>query len=126
MIPGWQMEGYHRLRTAVVKDAVNDYHKALKKSDRIGEVCREQTALEHWFLSPWGQILSGDNGELIIEKCRENYKNIPNSKARDFIPQDVQLQIYADYKSGIGYKPILQKYKIASKTLYGIVRRWEK
>lgn len=120
------MEGYQRLRTEIVKDAVNDYHKALKKSDRIGEICREQTALENWFLSPWGQILSGDNGELIIEKCRANYKNIPNSKAREFIPQEVQIQIYEDYKRGVGYKELLERYKIASRTLYAIVRRWEK
>lgn len=125
MIPEWQMEGYQRLRTEIVKDAVNDYHKALKKSDRIGEICREQTALEHWFLSPWGQILSGDNGELIIEKCRANYKTIPNSKAREFIPQDIQMQIYEDYKE-IGYKAVLKRYKISQKSLYAIVRRWQK
>ena len=125
MIPEWQMEGYQRLRTEIVKDAVNDYHKALKKSDRIGEICREQTALEHWFLSPWGQILSGDNGELIIEKCRANYKNISNSKAREFIPQDIQMQIYEDYKE-LGYKAVLKRYKISQKSLYAIVRRWQK
>ena len=120
------MEGYQRLRTAIVKDAVNDYHKALRKTDRIGDVCREQIALENWFLSPWGQLLSGDNGELIIEKCRANYKSIPNNKAHEYIKKDVQLQIYAEYKDGISYKAICKKYKIPSSTLYKIVKRWEK
>ena len=120
------MEGYQRLRTQIVKSAVDDYNKALKKTDRIGEVCTEQINLEKWFLSPWGQLLSGDNGELIIEKCRANYKKIPNNKAHEYITKDVQLQIFAEYKSGVSYKAICKKYKIPSRTLYSIVRRWEK
>ena len=71
MMPGWQIEAYERLRTEIVRSAADDYKKALKKSDWLGEVCEEQEKLERWFLSPWGQALSGDNGEYIIEKCRK-------------------------------------------------------
>lgn len=126
MIPGWQMEGYHKLRTAVVQLAVDDYRKALKKSQKIGEVCAEQTKLEKWFLSQWGQLLSGDNGELIIEKCRASCKSIPNTKSRQLLADDIQQKIYQEYRDGVRYNAILQKYKIKPSTLYNIVRRWEK
>lgn len=125
MIPAWQMEAYERLRTEIVKSAVHDYQKALKKTDRIGEVCREQLSLEDWFLSPWGQLLSGDNGELIIEKCRGGYKKTPNRK-NQFLDDETQQRIYREYRDGVGYKAILQRYKLSSNTLYKIVKRWEK
>ena len=80
MIPGWQMEAYERLRTEVVRSAVKDLEKAIKKSKRQGSICNEQIALERWFLSKWGQLLSGDNGEYIIERCR-NYP-VPDRKRR--------------------------------------------
>ena len=121
------MEGVERLRIEIVKSAVDDYRKALKKSDRIGEVCKEQLSLENWFLSPWGQQLSGDNGELIIEKCRSNYKNVHNNKARQqLLKKDTQRKIYEEYINGVKYKAILERYKISSTMLYNIVKRWEK
>ena len=120
------MEAYERLRTEIVKSAVSDYRKALKKTDRIGAVCREQRALERWFLSPWGQMLSGDNGELIIEKCRGSYKGKPKTRHPRHLDEETQKKLYHDYVSGVRYKDLMQKYKIASKTLYSIVKRWEK
>ena len=65
-----EIEGYERLRTVVVRQVVGEYRGALKKSARKGETCQEQGSLEKWFLSPWGQTLSGDNGKLIIELCK--------------------------------------------------------
>lgn len=126
MIPGWQIEAYERLRTQIVRSAVNDYKKALRKSHRIGAVCNEQRELERWFLSRWGQLLSCGNGEYIIERCCKTYKPSSEKKGNQKIKEDVQRRIYEDYKNGVRYKAILQRYKISSATLYGIVRRWEK
>lgn len=126
MIPGWQMEGYERLRTEVVKSAVKDYQNALRKSNRLGAVCAEQRKLEKWFLSKWGQLLSGDNGEYIIEKCQETYKTSASKKGKKNITDDVQKRIYEEYKNGARYKSIIQRYGITHQTLYNIVRRWEK
>lgn len=131
MIPGWQMEAYEKLRTKIVRSAVFDYKKALKKSDRLGVVCDEQRKLESWFLSRWGQMLTGDNGEYIMAKCQETYKyKTPYAKAHGEKKigrtEEEQKRIYEDWKNGVRYKAILQKYKIGATTLYNIVRRWEK
>ena len=71
MLPGWQIEAYNRLRAEIVRSAVKDLEKAVKKSNRQGAICAEQKSMERWFLSKWGQFLSGDNGEYIIERCRK-------------------------------------------------------
>ena len=54
------------LSNAIVIRAAEDYRKALKK--RKKDKARD---LEEWFLSDWGQALSGGNGELIIEKIKK-------------------------------------------------------
>ena len=125
MIPGWQMAAYERIRTEIVKSAVNDYKNALRKSDRLRCVCEAQIALEEWFLSSWGQLLSGDNGEYIIEKCRKTYKTSVSKKGRQKIASDMQKRIYEEYKNGAMRKDIIRKYGISSETLYSIVRRWQ-
>lgn len=134
MIPGWQMEAYEKLRTEIVRSAVFDYKKALKKSDRLGVVCDEQRKLERWFMSKWGQLLTGDNGEYIMTKCQETYKcktpyvkaHGEHAKKRRGMTDEQQKRIYEDFKNGVRYKAILQKYNIGATTLYNIVRRWEK
>ena len=70
-MPAWEIEAYERLRTEIVRSVVKDLEKAVKKSERQGSVCGEQKKLEKWLLSKWGQMLSGDNGEYIIERCRQ-------------------------------------------------------
>ena len=124
MIPGWQMEAYERLRAEIVKSAVNDYLKALRKSDRLGHVCDEQTKLEDWFVSKWGQFLSGDNGEYILERCRNNYKPRVYRNGRKMLPDDVQKKICADYKSGMRLLHISQKYKVSINRIQTALRRW--
>jgi hypothetical protein len=126
MIPTWQMEAYERLRTEVVRSAVKDLEKALRKSYRLGAVCDEQKQLERWFRSKWGQLLSGDNGELIIEMCHKRYKNSASKKGKQHITDDVQKRIYQEFINGVRYKAIIQRYGISPTALYDIVRRWEK
>ena len=124
MIPTWQMEAYETLRTEVVKSAVRDLQKAMRKSDRLGCVCGEQRKLEQWFLSKWGQMLSGDNGKYIIEKCRKTYKSRVFTNGRQQLPDEVQKRICADYESGMGAKDIQSKYGISSDQMHRIIRRW--
>lgn len=129
MMQSWELECYEKLRTEIVKQAVMDLKKALRKSDRIGCVCDEQTRIEAWFLSKWGQMLSGDNGELIIEKCRKTYKKRSGQNGKlQSLPEDVQKQIYTEYMSGVKSGTILgefREYGLTNQQLLIIVRRWE-
>ena len=124
MVPGWQMAAYERLRAEIVKSAVNDYLKALRKSDRLGRVCEEQTKLEDWFVSKWGQFLSGDNGEYILERCQNTYKSRKIKTGKKMLPDDVQKKICADYKSGMRILHISQKYKVSINRIQTALRRW--
>lgn len=126
MIPGWQMEAYERLRTEIVALAVRDYKSALRKTERIGAVCIEQKNLEKWFLSKWGQLLSGDNGEYIIEKCHKNYKPRSCSGRKEQLPEDVQKQIYREWQNRTSFAKIHEKYGVSHKHFYQILRRWDR
>ena len=123
MIPGWQMEAYERLRIEVVRSAVDDLKKALRKSDREGAVCNEQRDMERWFLSKWGQMLCGDNGEYIIERCHETYK-VPYGKLRAApMTLEVEEKAYRAYKAGMSKKKIMQKCNITTYQYLQMLRR---
>lgn len=124
MVPGWQMESYERLRAAIVKQAVDDYIKALRKSDRLCDICEEQTKLEEWFLSKWGQFLSGDNGEYIIEKCNSSYKPRVHRNGVKTFPDDVQKKICADYKNGMRMVELSRKYGCSITRVQTALRKW--
>ena len=122
MIPGWQMEAYERLRTEIVRSAVADYQKALRKSHKDGAVCDEQKKLEKWFLSKWGQLLSGDNGEYIIEKCKQTYNTRTYKNGKRQLPDQTQKKIYDDYKKGMKIGEMRKKYNLSSFKLRMILR----
>ena len=124
MLPEWQIEACERLREAIVRSAVNDYSKALRKSDRLGFVCDEQKKLEAWFVSKWGQFLSGDTGEYILERCRKDYKPRVHRNGHKTLPDDVQKKICADYKSGMRVVHIKKKYKVSDDKIQTALRRW--
>lgn len=125
MVQGCQIDEYEALRTEIVRSAVMDLQRAMRKSDRLGFVCNEQIRLERWFLSKWGQALSGDNGEYIIEMCQKSYRNKPHGNGKKQLPDEIQKKIYADYQSGMRKKEICKKYGITSNQCEHIVRRWE-
>ena len=124
MIPGWQMEAYERLRAEIVRSAVFDYKKALRKSDRIGTICEEQAKLERWFLSQWGQFLSGDNGEYIMEQCRKTYKTREYNNGKTQLPHDFQKKVYEAYLGGTKRIKILKAFGITKNQFRTIVRKW--
>ena len=61
-------EGLTRLRFAILRCAVKDYKRALKRKDpRAGSI-------ERFFKSEWGELLSDNRGAEIIKKCKEQVK----------------------------------------------------
>jgi hypothetical protein len=50
------------LQTAILQQAVTDWKYGGKQT---------KEDLERWFLSDWGQFLSGDKGEFIIENLKK-------------------------------------------------------
>lgn len=71
-------ENYKELANAVVLQAVRDYRAALSK-DNIYRV----RALEKFFRSDWFKVLCELNGEMIIEKIKENME-VGNDKSRTY------------------------------------------
>lgn len=49
------------LRIGIINQAIDDWRRGNKKEKEI---------IEKWLLSEWGQFLSDDMGEIIIEKLR--------------------------------------------------------
>ena len=62
-------EAYESLRLAILRQAATDYSRALRR--RKSADCE---AMVSWFRSDWGQMLSGDQGELIIAECKRRNK----------------------------------------------------
>ena len=60
------MDGYDALKVAIIRRAVSDYNISLRKNDLF-----HQKKLEKFFLSEWGQMLSDNYGEYIIEQCKK-------------------------------------------------------
>ena len=123
MMQPWEVEGYDRLRTEVVRQAALDLLRALKKSDKLGYPCEEQIRLEEWFLSGWGQFLCSDTGSYIIEKCRKTYKRAYKT-GKTQLPDAVQKQICEDCKNGVGRHKIYQKYGVSRYRLKEMRKRW--
>ncbi len=64
------MDGYERIRAAVIRKAMSDYLIALKTKN-----LHAQKSLERFFLSDWGELLSYGHGEYIIEWCKKRIEN---------------------------------------------------
>lgn len=62
-------DGYENVRVVIVKQAVDDYRRALAHNKHY-----EAKALERWFLSEWGEMLCGGNGAYIIDKVKKQVK----------------------------------------------------
>lgn len=123
-IPEWQFECYERLRIAIVSAAVQDYKAAIRKSKKDGRKCEKEVALERFFLSGWGQFLSGDNGQLIIEKCRADRRYVPHPRSHGKMSIEKELGVYEDFKNGMTQKEISKKYGICEATVQRCVKKW--
>ena len=123
MIPEWQMEAYERLRTEIVRSAVVDYKKALRKSDRECATCNKQIAMERWFRSNWGQLFCENRGEYIIDRCRQNYKAAHGKLRAAPMTQETEEKAHRDYKAGMSKKEIKQKHNITEYQYFQMLRR---
>lgn len=120
---GLELDFYMMLRAEVVKAAVDDLKKAMRKSDRLGHVCKEQETLEQWFLTPWGQALTDDNGEQIIARCRKTYKQGVGERPL-LISDDIARKMCADYKGGMSKAEIADKYDTTEHIVASAWRKW--
>ena len=75
-------DGAMRLAGAILSEAVDTYKKLLLSYKLSGDESLKYayTNIERWFLSDWAQILSLDNGELIIEWCQKEVDEEFNRK----------------------------------------------
>lgn len=72
-----RMYDYEHLRAAILRQAVKDYKVALKKRD-LAITAR----LERFFMSEYGQLLSYNHGEYIIDNTKRIIAQQRNIKAR--------------------------------------------
>ncbi len=63
------MKFHDELRIAILKQAVRDYGKALKKRD-----LHDISYFEKWFLGSWCALLSNDKGQQILDECNARYE----------------------------------------------------
>ena len=70
-----QSYNYELIRVAILRQAVSDYKAAVRKLEY-----RQMARLEHFFLSDWGQLLSYDHGEYIIDHCKRIVRMSNESK----------------------------------------------
>jgi hypothetical protein len=67
-------DGFDDLGFAIIRQAVDDYKKAIRTRDYF-----KITSLEKFFLSDWGQTLSDFRGEYIIDQVRKWVKPKPET-----------------------------------------------
>jgi hypothetical protein len=123
-VPEWQYPAYERLRTEIVRAAVEDYKAALRRSKSTGEKCSKEQALEKFFLSAWGQTLTGNNGEYIIELCRKDCRYTKSPMSRQKLSVEKQRELIADYLNGAKGADMAKKYGVSIETVYRCIRRW--
>ena len=118
-----EFDFYMTLRAEVVRLAIEDLKKAMRKSDRLGYVCDAQKNLEKWFLSRWGQALSDDNGERIIAMCQQTYKQGYGGRPL-LISDDIARKMCVDYKGGMSIAKIAEKYGQTEPVVNSALRKW--
>lgn len=71
------MNPYEHLIEAIIVQAVEDYRKALRGKTYEGQSSAEEIVkeCEDFFRSDWYSDLTKVNGEMLIRKLREEYKN---------------------------------------------------
>ena len=65
------------LNRAIITQAANDFRSALKRKKPT-----EIRYFERWFLSDWGQALSGGCGEFIIERIENEVGFVKKNRIR--------------------------------------------
>ena len=69
---------YYSLASAVVEPVINEYKKALKANDTF-----TIKRCERWFMSEWCYLLSGMDGDYIINACRKVVQDEKTNRRND-------------------------------------------
>ena len=64
-------EYYETLAIAIVRAAVADYRKELKRSKKEGYKTGEAKAIERFFLSEYGDLLTFGKGKVIMKQIQK-------------------------------------------------------
>lgn len=123
-VPEWQFDFYDRLRQEILTVAVGDYKTAIRKSKRLGYKCTQEQALENFFLGEWGQLLSGDHGEYIVERCRKEHRYVPSTNSRPKLTLEKQRELAADFLNGYTRASLAMKYGVGEETVSRCIERW--
>lgn len=71
-------EGYERLRVAILAQAARDWRDAMNKN-----YLAKAAKIERFFLSNYGQLLSADRGEYIINRLKEEFRDGRETNVHD-------------------------------------------
>lgn len=123
-VPEWQIPGYENLRLRILQQAVDDYRAAIKKSRLKGEKIEAEDELEKFFLSHWGQMLSGDNGKYIIDRCQKDHSSNRRQGQSQKLTDDEQVAVVSDYLNGMKARELRQKYGITYNDIQRYLKKW--
>lgn len=73
------IDPYDILAVEIIKQAVHDYREELRKSKSANKKTRECYQLERFFRSEYGQLLSMDKGEYIMEQIQKEVEAEANA-----------------------------------------------
>ena len=66
--------GYILLAMAITKQAAKDYQREYRKSLAKGQETDELITLQQWFRSPYGKLITFNQGEDIMESIHNGKK----------------------------------------------------
>lgn len=68
-----EIDGYQLLANAIILQAVNEYREALRQNDTAAEW--KEISLRRFFRSDWYKLLTNVDGELLMERLKEEVNN---------------------------------------------------
>ena len=68
-----EIDGYYRLANAIILQAVNEYREALRQNGTAAKW--KKISLRRFFRSDWFKLLTNIDGELLMERLKEEVDN---------------------------------------------------
>ena len=115
-------EGLELLRVEIVASVVRDLKTAMAESDRRGHTTNRQISLENWLLSTWGQMLSGGNGEDIIDRCRRTYRVEKHKNGVAKISEQTKETMLKEWEKGMSQRDVAKKYGVSQSWFHKLIR----
>ena len=86
-----QADGISNLHIAIVRQAVKDYKKALRKKMSGKDMLHSAEDLERWFRSEHGQLLTLGKWETIIDRCRRAVGYVEQEEEQNMLVVTVKV-----------------------------------